>query len=431
MRMHFWSNIFLKSVLTLMVGTALAQIISVAITPVITRLYTPAQFGILDLFVSIIAILSSITSLKYDQAIVIAKENNESFLLTKLTIIINGIICLTLLLLIALFSRQFSIWLGNESIRFFLFLIPFVIFFSSFFSASKNFAIRLKNFRIISNANVLKSLLSSFVQVILGLFKIGTLGLISGPLSSAFFINGFIYRKVTKGFNDKKFKFWQLEERKQYVNLMRKYKDFPKYSVVSSLANTLVLSGTSVFIFKMFSAVELGYLALAQRLLSIPLNLISGAVGDVFFQKVSEEKEKIGNAKRSFLNTFKFLALIAIIGALAVYFVLPYIFGFIFGSSWTMAGYYASILVFLYAIRFINTPLSTTFIVFEKQKELLMWTLVQLLILIITVVITIKWNFTFDAYIKLYVLTQSLFYLLFLYRSWNVSRNKNSVNEKS
>ncbi len=277
---------FLKNVGILMFGTAFAQIIGVAVTPLLTRIYEPEHFGVLNLIISIVAVLVSVTSLKYDQAVVVAKEHQEGFLLTKMTLIINAIFFVLFMILVALFSYQFSVLLGNESVRYFLFLVPILIFFQSFFAVSKSFAIRTEQFKIISKAGIIKAIIKVVAQLGFGLLHLGSLGLLSGPVFSAIFINQPVYKAAVKGFSSPVgYVFWKKENFEAYKILFKKYIKFPKFSVASSLANTAVLSGTNILVFKLFSAEELGYLALAQLALSIPLNLIAGAVGDVLFSE--------------------------------------------------------------------------------------------------------------------------------------------------
>lgn len=421
----FLKSGFLKNVGILMFGTAFAQVIGVAVTPLLTRIYEPEHFGILNLIVSIVAVLVSVTSLKYDQAVVVAKEHQEGFLLTKMTLIINALFFVLLMILVGLFSCQFSILLGNESVRYFLFLVPVLIFFQSFFAVSKSFAIRTEQFKIISKAGVIKAIIKVASQLGLGLLNLGSLGLLSGPVFSAIFINQPVYKAAVKGFSSPVgYSFWRKENFETYKTLFKKYIKFPKFSVASALANTAVLSGTNILIFKLFSAEELGYLALAQLALSIPLNLIAGAVGDVYFQKVTNEKHLEGNSRSSFKKTFSLLFVIALPMVIIGHLFAESAFAFIFGDEWGISGVYASILIFLYAIRFINTPLSTTFLAYQKQNELMYLTLCQLSILVMLFFYVYYNDLSIIEFLLFFTLSQSLYYLVFLGRSYYISNRK-------
>src|SRR6056300_1116690 len=88
---------FNRSVFTLMIGSTLAQAIPIAITPVLTRLYTPEDFGLLALFIAMISILSSIVNGQYEQAIILPKKEEDAINIAALSLLIA--ICFSILLL--------------------------------------------------------------------------------------------------------------------------------------------------------------------------------------------------------------------------------------------------------------------------------------------------------------------------------------------
>ena len=61
-----------------MLGTIVSKLIPIAISPVISRLFTPADFSVYSLYTAITGILWIFTSLKYNQAIIIAKNEEET-----------------------------------------------------------------------------------------------------------------------------------------------------------------------------------------------------------------------------------------------------------------------------------------------------------------------------------------------------------------
>ena len=69
---------FLNNVLTLLAGTILAQIITVSVSPILTRLYTPEDFGVFALYTSIASILVIFGTCRYELAIVLPEEDGEA-----------------------------------------------------------------------------------------------------------------------------------------------------------------------------------------------------------------------------------------------------------------------------------------------------------------------------------------------------------------
>ncbi len=72
---------FSKNTLTLMIGSALAQVIPIIISPILTRVYTPEEFGIFALYITFISIGASLVTAKYETAILLPKkEENAKYL---------------------------------------------------------------------------------------------------------------------------------------------------------------------------------------------------------------------------------------------------------------------------------------------------------------------------------------------------------------
>ena len=98
---------FNRNVLTLMTGTTIAQAIPIAITPILTRIYTPEDFGVFAIFIAITSIFSVIVNWRYDIAIMLPKKDEEAINILALGFIISCIISLILLILVFFFKRFF------------------------------------------------------------------------------------------------------------------------------------------------------------------------------------------------------------------------------------------------------------------------------------------------------------------------------------
>jgi O-antigen/teichoic acid export membrane protein len=107
---------------------------------------------------------------------------------------------------------------------------------------------------------------------------------------------------------------------------------------------------------------------LIQRVIGLPMSVISGSISDVFQQKASYEYAKYGNCNDTFVSTFKKLLFISIVPFAIFYYIAPDLFAFVFSEKWRIAGVYAQILTPMFVLQFITSPLSNMFIVAEKQK---------------------------------------------------------------
>ena len=73
---------YAKNVLTLMTGTGLAQAIPIAISPILTRIYTPEEFGVFALYMAIASILTVLVTGRYEMAILLPKKDPDLIFLT-------------------------------------------------------------------------------------------------------------------------------------------------------------------------------------------------------------------------------------------------------------------------------------------------------------------------------------------------------------
>jgi O-antigen/teichoic acid export membrane protein len=60
---------FARNVAVVSAGSAVGQGLLIVSAPVLTRLYTPADFGVLAVYVSILSILAVAATLRYEMAI--------------------------------------------------------------------------------------------------------------------------------------------------------------------------------------------------------------------------------------------------------------------------------------------------------------------------------------------------------------------------
>ena len=68
---------FAKNVLTLLTGSTIAQAIPIAVSPILTRLYTPEDFGILALFLAIVSFIAIVFTGQYESAIILPEKYED------------------------------------------------------------------------------------------------------------------------------------------------------------------------------------------------------------------------------------------------------------------------------------------------------------------------------------------------------------------
>jgi O-antigen/teichoic acid export membrane protein len=416
------NNDFNRNVATLLTGSTVAQALPIAISPILTRLYSPSDFGVLALFVSFTAILGAIANARYELAIVLPEKEEEAINIVALCLLISTGLSVCILLIVIFFHDFIIRILNNTQIGQWLYFIPIVVFMMGMFNALNYYNTRIKAFKDIAKGNVYKSLALAIVQLVLGLLKQDKIGLLVGQIASPFFGNFQLGKNFFKNNKSeiKKVSFQGIK------NVGKKYINFLKFSMWSTLCNTLSQQLTSVFISIVYSTATLGQYSLVQRILGMPITLIGNSMGQVYFQKAAEEKSKRANSTQTFVSTLKKLLVIALPTFILIYISVEEITSIIFGEQWRLAGEYTKYILPLFFFRFITAPLSVTNSIYEKQKISLIWQVTLLLISLIIFLIAFLMNLSIKKFLLIFSSTLSIHYIILLYILFITSKGSNT-----
>jgi O-antigen/teichoic acid export membrane protein len=410
---------FTYNVLTLMTGTTIAQAIPIAISPILTRIYTPEDFGLLALFVAIISIFGSIANGRYELAIMLPKKDEDAINIMALGFIITVTLSIVLLFSVLFFQHHIIQLLNNQDIAPWLYLIPFSVFLIGCFNLLHYFNNRKKFYKDLAKATIYKSIGRAVIQLSFGFLQLGVLGLISGQIFSQIISNTKLF------FNIKRLNLFAKISKVKIIMLGKKYKDFPKFSIWAILANTLAQNLINILISSFYNIKTLGFYSLAQRLLGIPSSLIGSSIGQVFFQEATKEEQKTGNVLKTFNSTVKKLLFIAIPSFGILFFIIEDIFSFVFGEEWKVAGKYAQIIVPLFFVRFISNAVSSIYDIYHSLKLELIWQITVFTGIIIILYLNKYHEFKILLiYISIYSI---IMYFISFYLMFNLVNNPKSL----
>ncbi|MBP6090180.1 MAG: lipopolysaccharide biosynthesis protein [Crocinitomicaceae bacterium] len=353
---------FFRNALKLISGTMIAQIISYAISPVISRIYSTEEMGDFGLYSRIIAFISAVAMARFELSLPLPKNDSHSYLLFRLA------------LKIALYTFGISSIIGGvylllNPFSYALFFFVLITLVSSIFiiiiSLGTNWAIRKKNFSVISRSRISNSLFSNGFRLIFGLLGFGSIGLLLSSLGGYILSSiGFVKIFVTDRVFFRKYK----SKKKTFV-LVTEYKDLPLINlphVLTDLGRDLLIAFLIVY---SFGKDYFGSYTYSVMILSLPIALIGQAIGQVFFNKCSELINSGSSVYLLLKRTLIILSLSAILPFTILFFFGKEIFSFIFGSNWALAGYFSEILAVGTFFNFIISPLSNLPIVLKKQKQ--------------------------------------------------------------
>jgi O-antigen/teichoic acid export membrane protein len=408
---RFPNGSFARNVLTLMTGTTIAQAIPIAIAPILTRIYTPEDFGIFALYLSIASIIAVTATGGYESAIMLPQKNEDAVNLMVLSIMITCVVSFLAFLIVFIFNTQITNLLGNEEISNWLYFIPFMVLFTGIYQSLNYWLNRKQQYKRLATSRIVQSGGTAITNLTVGFSGLGVSGLVGGQLLGQGVATAFLAKMVW--FNDKK-NLKNCNKLKIFV-MAKRYIDFLKYSIWSSLLNTMSFQILSIFLSKIFGLTVLGYYSLVFRFLNLPLSIIGSSISQVYFEQSTKHKQYFGNNRKIFISIVKKLSFISIIIFLPLFFIVEDMFVVIFGSQWREAGLYAQILLPLLCIRFISSTLSMTMTIYEKQLSGLLVN-VTLLVAILTIfIIASLTNIDIKTFLILYVVVMSILYSIFLY----------------
>lgn len=371
---------FARSVSILAGGAAAGQVIIVLTSPLLTRLYSPEDFGLLAVYAALLSILSVIASLRYQLAIPLPERDEEASHLVALSLIIVVAISLLTTLLILFFSKPIVELFRTPALASYLWLLPVGLLLTGTYQVFNYWAIRVKAFMPIARTKISQSLATIIVQV--GGYFLGPLALILGQ------IGGQAAGSSTLGALILQTRWIELKAIRWHniLTAASRYARFPIYSTWVGLFNTASSQLPPILFATLFNPVAAGIYMIANRVLAMPMTLVGSAMANVFLSSAVDARRN-GTLIHLVKDIHEKLVHIAMPPALILLLAGPDLFDFIFGANWRQAGEFAQWMAPWIYLAFISTPLSTLFDVLEKQNHELIFQGILLTIRACTLII--------------------------------------------
>ena len=364
---------FVKNVFIMMSGSVASQVVGFALIPIISRLYSPADFGVAGSFFAVLGVIASGVTLGYSQAIVLPKEKKDAINLFILSCASTGLItacCLAVCLLAPTFLQDLmktpNIWM--------LALLVVAILVSGLNIACSSWCVRVKAFKDTSASQVIRGLSSNGSQVALGYLKGGALslvfGAIVGELLASLNVARVLFRDI--GALRRDIRWVRIKQ------LAKDYRDFPMYSSTMEVINSLS-QGLPVLLLSQFYGIAVaGAYAFGMRILSAPTGLILRSLREVLLQKATETYNLGGRLMPLYVKFTLGLLMLAIFPSLVFFIWAPQLFTWIFGPQWLTAGEYARFLMLWLAFMFCNLPSVLLARILRVQRQAFFFDLVLL-----------------------------------------------------
>jgi O-antigen/teichoic acid export membrane protein len=359
---------FFKAVMVLAGATVASQLIVLAASPVLTRLYRPEYFGWMAVFMAVATTVLTVSSARYELAIVLPNDQTAARGVWELAQRLNGATAILLGVCLVLWGPALGERAGHSELIPLLWLMPLYVFAAGLFRANHYWALREQSFRAIGRSKFAQALSAVAVQVVMGLpWMAGSAaGLIAGQaagqgvggwrLGQTLGFTGLDYRACLRWANSP-----------AQRDAARAYKRFPLFDLPASLVDVLSVQLPNLLLASVFGAQVAGWYVLAERMVMLPVSLVGQAVGQALLG-FSQSAKAHGGLYRMALRAVAGLAALALGPTLVLFVWGPSLFAWIFGAQWQVAGDYASWLMLGAAVQLVYAPVSLLLMASEGQK---------------------------------------------------------------
>lgn len=412
---------FLNSILILISGTVIAQIISYSLSPLISRIYSPEEMSYLSLLTRIVSFFAVIATARYEIAFPLPKRDEHAFSLYKTSfyiMIIVVFISVISVFIIDLFDVLDSVL---DPI---LYFIPFGVLFLAFNSQGLNWAIRMKNLRAISLSKILQSTFNSVLGVVFGFLSFGYVGLIYAFLIGVLVSNIPFWNVFYSTKNH--MKIFKLRGR-NYATL-KSYSDFPKINLPHVLMDLTKELFIAFYLIYSFDKEVLGLYDFSYRMLRLPIAIIGASISQVLFKKAADLMNEGKSLYILVRKTVIMLFFISIVPFGILFLYGSEIFSFVFGENWREAGHFSEIMSPWLMMNFIVSPVSQIPTVLNKQKTFFILSFISTLILVFVFLLNQLIPSVNFIYI-LRVLSISQFFCLIFVLFWILRISKKTMSK--
>lgn len=357
-----------------MLGSGIGQAVVLAVSPILTRVYTPEQFGVWTIFVSLSSVFGTLVLFRLDAAIPLPKSDRAAASLAWLALSVSTVVSLVIGLLGPLVAAPLASLLNVPGLADVWWLVVAATFMIAVDQVLLTWMVREKRYRAVAVRNALQGIGQGVGQVALAWTPLKSVGLLVGWIIGRIAAIGGLFSSggLLRQGRPTRSEMWDAAVR---------YRRFPLISSWSALINSLGQYVPGLVIGAYYGSEVLGLYGLTIRVIGAPIALIGQAVGRVFLGEASAAiRDRDRSMRAIVLSNARALTLIGLPICLVIVIAGPWAFGLIFGAEWVEAGQYARILALGYLAQMVVSPISVTLLILERQGMQLGWDILRLAI---------------------------------------------------
>jgi O-antigen/teichoic acid export membrane protein len=390
----FVKSDFLRNAGVLFSSTGIAQIISFLLIPILTRLYTPAEHGIVTLFMSIVAVCVAFTTFQYEQAIVVESNRERAKHLLYLSILITVGWSFLFYSLLFLFQSFIYSFFNIEGNGYWLYLVPVTVVFTTITAILLTWFNRKRSYNKIAVNRVVGMVSGSGYKVVHPFLNILSgnglvLGHVLGQSLQLILLTPF--KRIRN----------QKINQKLLVEVAKEYIAFPKLATPSALINIVGMYMPVFIISAMIGEEMTGFYGNARALTFIPLSAVSYALGQVYFERLARLRDDKKQLHKLTNDLLKFLFFLAVIPVAVLMIWGDVLVTTILGETWAASGSAVQVIIILFYVVYLTSPFSAAFEVYNALGRQLWFTGSYTVITTLAIYLSLK--FSGNVYLALAV----------------------------
>lgn len=357
-------SVFGRRVMTLVTGTLSGHLVMAAVTPVVSRLYTPQDFAVIGIFISLLSLLVVVSDGGYSRAVLLPDSDGVGASALVLGAWMVGATAGATVIGVWLFKDQLAAWTNAPMLGRYLWWLPVMVLAAGLYQVGSFWAIRRHAYHLIARTRVELSAGQAVTIVALGLAKIGGVGLIIGDAVGAVLgacrLAHFAWRRdsaLLRGVT-----------RAGLRSVARRYAYFPVFAMPASLLQSLQTKIPILLIAAFYGAHAAGSLTFAHGVMWVLTTVVSDTVAQVYLGRGAELARRHPEELRQLFHRAARLLLTTLAPPLVLLGVVaPPLFAAVFGGEWLEAGHYVRSLVPALLARLVVGPIFQTLTILERQ----------------------------------------------------------------
>jgi O-antigen/teichoic acid export membrane protein len=398
---------FARSISIVAGGTAMAQAIAVAASPILTRIYKPVDFGALQVFISLMALALVAASGRYEVAVLLPEDEQSA-----IDILAVAVLCVCLTAAVAagaVFICHYD-WILPASflvLKGHLWVLPVSVLGGGLYQSLSYWVMRHNGYKQIATTKFTQAGAQVATQLGAGFLIHGCLGLLLGDAAGRILGSGRFLRELWRNYKSPIRAIRPSRMMRQGI----RYREYPLVSMWGALINASGLALPSLFLAQYYGAQDTGWFALVNRVLGVPGALIGASIAQVY---TSEAAKLARSDPRRLMYIFRKTTLRMLYLGLApcLLFTLfaPWLFAGIFGAGWKEAGEYARYLAFMFYAGLVNSPVTMTLNILERQRAQFLWDGSRLALTFLSMLLPYHFGFSPRIAILVYGIAMTLMY---------------------